>query len=327
MPKKLIAVGLVVITLVAAWGPGARAAVTDDFTGLVAELQTRVDALSGSSDKTDRKQAKAAQKAIGIIEKSTKSLASDIKAAGKAAKKLRKAFPGDFAMAPAAAAPTLGELLRAAFEALAADVGAEVDDLSSAIDRLEEGADRDKASGDLEKAEAALTSALAAIAAADYPTAVVQLGRAFTAMLKGRKIAGDGGGGSCPTVATTTVTMSLDGAPWSASGFLAGGDYTPSTGRFNFGGTRDPQGDAFGLIVGSGVTGKGTYSTGISGSYTIGSPPTQVFDITSGTVVVDGLDVAGHTACGTFSFTASDGGTTVTAMSGTFALPLLEVMP
>jgi len=95
MRTALVALALSSAALLAAASPaGANATGTDDL--LRSELEARRSALSEATDKDGKKQYKAVLKSLKFMDKSVKDLAGDIKTAGKVAKTLGKAFPGEF---------------------------------------------------------------------------------------------------------------------------------------------------------------------------------------------------------------------------------------
>jgi hypothetical protein len=286
--------------------PGASAAFTDHFDVLLDELESRSAALSGSTDPVERRQKKAADKSIAAINKDADSLSDDLKTARKVAKTLIKAFPNEFSMAlgpQGALGGNLDLLLGQALDGLGSDVEAALDALDAGIDGLPAGRDRERAQAAADLAADFLDEAGAA---PDFPTAAKLLGAALKAVEKGNKIVAKAGdGGDC--TGNSTVTMMVDGQPFTAS--TAGGEFTPSTGEFAvFGQTGGATFDAVTIILSSGVTGPGTYALNANSNFTRGaastSPPTEVFTVTEGELVITSLNTANGTAQGTFTFTA-----------------------
>lgn len=308
----------------------AKAAYSDNFDDLRAELVSRASVLTNSLDKTKQKQGKVCVKAIATLDKSTQSLGTDIKAGGKVAKTLSKTFTNDFQTAQLALVVIdLQTLLNDALTGIADNIQTALDLLQTSINSLPAGNSKTSAQAALDAAQTALTSVLTA---PDIQSAVKLLSTAFKELTKGQSIVtkaggGGGGGGSCGTITTSTVMMTVQTVPWSATmnfpTSFAGGEYLVSTGFFNVGGTA-ADGSALGITVNTGVTTNvpNTYaiSVGVNSTYTIGSPPTQTFNITSGTVTINGLDTTAWTTCGTASFTATDGTTTITVTDLEFSV-------
>jgi len=331
---RIIAWIVTATLLLAGLSRTAHAAFTDDFDALLAELQSRSVALSNSTDKAEQKQKKACDKAIAAINKST-TLARDIKTAGKVTKALTKVFTNEFAAAASMTlsavtfSNSLDAIITQLFTDLQSDVQSELNELQTLISGLPDGADKTKALAALAAAQDAIDQAGSAT---DVKTLVKALTTALKNVLKGQKIAsnaGGGGGGACGTITQSTVTMTASNDAFHASlpipGF-AGAEYTQSTMTFSVGGTDGSTGNAVAFTVDSGVNGTGTY-TNVSGNYTIGSPPTQTFNITGGSMTINGLDLVGMTACGTGSFTATDGVNTINVSDFVFSINTLGVSP
>jgi hypothetical protein len=304
-----------------------HAAYTDDLDDLRAELASRSTLLSTSTDQTEIKQKKACDQSIVLIDKPATSLATDIKTAKKVATKMFKAFPNEFLLVNAAGVTFSNNMLTVlidTYHTLSADIQADIVTLDGLIAGLPAGTDKLKAAAQFE-----IATNLLALAqnAPSFSLASALLGKSLKAALKGQQIAinagGGGGGGSCGTITTSTVTMTVNSVAWSATlnppSSFAGGEYLVSAGFFNVGGTA-ADGSAMGLSVDSGVTGPGTYPIATNSTYTIGSPPTQTFTVTSGTIKIVGLDVGTWTACGTATFSATDGVTPITVTDVEFAI-------
>jgi hypothetical protein len=323
-----------VVSSVLAWQtPSASAAYTNVFDALRAELLSRSLTLSNSTDKVDQKNKKVIDKAIKAIDKPAKTLANDINTAAKIAKSLAKAFPADFptndtvsvmAPAPTIAGPTLLSLFEDVFSDIATIITDTLTQLSTTVAGLADSKNKTKA-------QEAITGAQNALAVANvadnFKDVVKALSRAFKFVVAGQKAAakptGGGGGGNCGTITTSTVTMTVNSVAWSATmnppSSFAGGEYIVSTGFFNVGGTA-ADGSALGLSVDSGVTGPGTYPIATNSIYTVGSPPTQIFTVTSGTITITGLNTTSWTTCGTATFSATDGVTPITVTDFEFVI-------
>jgi len=311
----------------------SRAAYTDDLDGLRAELVSRSLLLSNSIDKTEIKQKKACDQCVGFIDKPGKSLATDIKTAKKVATKMIKAFPTEFISANAAGitfSNNIVTVLLGAYYALGTDLQEEIITLGGLIATLPDGSDKLKALTQFDSATNLLALAQTSFT---FAQGSALLGKSLKAALKGQQIAikagAGGGGGSCGTITQSSVTMTAGADNFNATsafpGF-AGGEYTQSTMTFSVGGTDGATGNAVAFTVDSGVTGLGTY-TNVSGNYTIGSPPTQTFNITSGSMTITGVDLAHNTACGTGTFSATDGVNVINVSDFAFSINTLGVSP
>jgi hypothetical protein len=320
--------------------PRATAAYTNSFDALRAELAARSAGLSNSTNKVDQKNKKILDKAIKAIDKPAKTLAKDIDTAAKIAKSLTKAFPVDFptnvvtlTAAPhrrLAPGPTLGSLLQDVYDSLESIVEDWLSKLIIDANGLTDEKATTKALLASDAAQEAIDAATLADTLKDF---IKALKKALGAVVKGQKIVAKagtgGGGGSCGTITTSSVTMTASNDSFNATstfpGF-AGGEYTQSSKSLNVGGTDGVTGNAVGFQVNAGVTGPGTY-TNVGGSYTVGSPPTQTFNITSGSMTINGLDLTAQTTCGTGTFTASDGTHVIVVTNFTFAIKNLAVSP
>lgn len=77
--------------------PAARADIEDSLLTLRFELQSRADALQGTTDATGKKRLKALTKALAATAKPEPSLGLDLKGTGKTLVKLAKVYPEEFA--------------------------------------------------------------------------------------------------------------------------------------------------------------------------------------------------------------------------------------
>ncbi len=330
--KRHLLFAVVTAVLLATSTPHAQAAFTDNFDSMLAELQDRSLALSNSTDKIGQKQFKAINKVIAAINKPATSLATDLKTAVKVTKTLVKAFPTEFLASTAAATTlsfsnSLSDILITVFDDFKSDVADSLDQLITTVNNLPASSDKDKALAAIAQAQVALAQA---DSAPDFNSFVKALSSALKAIAKGQKAAasagGGGGGGTCGTITQSSVTMTASNDAFNASAF-AGAEYTQSTKTFSVGGTDGITGNSVAFTVDSGVTGPGTYTINISGNYSVGSPPTQTFNITGGSMTINGLDLAGMTACGTGSFTVTDGVNTINVSDFVFAIKNLGVSP
>jgi hypothetical protein len=179
---------VVLISLIGLFASNVRAAFSDNFDSLLAELQTLAPTLEGSTDKTAQKQYKAVIKVIAAINKPSTSLATDLKTATKIAGEIQKEFPDD---------PTLSNLTDGVFAGILSDTTDDLDALQEAAAALPTGTAQTKALAAVALAQTALT---AAEAASDPKSLSSALGRVFKSIAAGDKDliskSGSGGGGS-----------------------------------------------------------------------------------------------------------------------------------
>jgi hypothetical protein len=316
--------------------PNAKATpYTDNFDALIAELQARGASLSNATDKVGKSQYKACVKSLQTFAKDSTSLATDLKNGVKVAKALIKAFPGDFTTnmtATAAAtltASTFGELLEAAYTGLADDVEAALAALQTTVNALPAGSAKDKAL----EAIAAATQALAeAENATDYDTGAKALATAIKEIAKGAKAAasgGGGGGGGGASKLSAKVIINGVTNNWVAT--AAGGEWVKSTGILDVGGTTGPSGaptSQLSAALGSGYNGTtGAFALGgnVGGYFDFGAM--RFYGAVSGTLNITSFSEANTTIKGTFSYTASDGTTTIQVTEGEFEVYDLTVTP
>jgi hypothetical protein len=171
---------------------------TSHFDDLIADLNTRANALSNSTDKVEQKQFKTIGKVLKQLNgKASTSLAADIKNLGSVAKALFKSFPTDFT-------PPGGSLdtnLETAVEGFASDVQTQIDATKSNVDALAISSCKLKTQATLDTAQTQLDAAEAAL---DFSTASKLLGSALKTASKAASSAakcnsqggGGGGGGS-----------------------------------------------------------------------------------------------------------------------------------
>ena len=298
---------------------------TDNFTGLLAELQLRAAVLSTSTNKIEKSQWKACTKAITALKKDSTSLVTDLKTAGAVAKILTKAFPSEFTATTKLDVRSLtftndlSILMDQVFTYFNGDVTAALKALADVVKALPDGTVKTNAMALITLSQQQIIDAAAS---GDYTSLVTDLGTALKDIAKGVKLTtpkSSGGNGFA-------LTAKIDGLAWSADNGGGGGQFTQSTGEFVVSGNRSSNpNSALSVYVISGVTGVGTYTTGVLGTYTV--YPINYY-ITSGVVTITTLDIANHKASGTFSFSATDGATvTVTGTTGTFNITDLTVKP
>lgn len=306
----------------------ARAAFTDDFDGLRAELVNRSDLLSNSTDKVEIKQKKACDQSIVLIDKPAKDLGVDIKTGKKVATKMIKAFPSEFVPAPAVVfSNNIVQVLLGSFSALGEDVNVEIVTLAGLIATTPDGKDKLKAAAQFTIATNLITLAQSALT---FAQGSQLLGGALKAALKGQQAAIKGGGGGGSTNNTMSATIVIGGTNYNWSAPLGGiAEYAPNS---------VPQLDIAG--------GDGVFSvnstlcsnfTGVAGDYALGSGcvcgvvdfsnTNNFFVATSGTLHIATFDTPTTSLSGTFNYSASDGTTTITVTNGQFDLHNLQVSP
>jgi hypothetical protein len=310
--------------------PRARATgpFTDNFTALLAELQSRSAALSGSTDRTEKSQWKACNKAILAINKNSISLGTDLKTALNVTKILAKAFPSEFPLpttmtqASITFSNNLEVLVVQVFSNFTGDVTASLATLVGAVNALPDGSGKTQALALITASQQQITDA---IAAQDFGSLTKDLGVALKGVASIGKIlskgSGGGGGGN-----NDTISMNIDGVAWTGDNGTSGGEFTQTNNSFGFGGSKSSNPNStIAIVITSGVTGPGTYTTGVYGTYLVYSPVPANFSTTSCTVIIDTLDTVHHKASGTYSFSATDGITTITVTQGAFNIVDLTV--
>lgn len=176
---------VVLITLIGFLASDARAAFSDNFDSLLADLQTLAPTLQANPDKTVQKQYKAVLKVIAAINKSSSSLETDVKTATKVAEDLEKIFPND---------PTLANLVVGVFDGIESDTTDALNSLQLAAEALPAGTARTKALAALALAQSSLT---AAEATSDPKSLNSLLGKTLKSIATGDKdLISKGGGGN-----------------------------------------------------------------------------------------------------------------------------------
>jgi flagellar hook-basal body complex protein FliE len=340
--KKSLIVGLLV-ALVAMAAPAARAAFTDNFDALEAELQSRSTALSNSLDKVEQKQKKAVDKAIATIDKPATTIAADVKTAGSVAKSLIKTFPSEFATASLVFSNDVSILVSDVFDGLESDVADQLSDLEATVNALGEGKAKTKALAAVADAQDVLD---AADSAPDLATRGKALASALKAIASGLKAvnsaSGGGGGGGC-TSSSLTMTVSNEGTQWIAD--VPSASFRPDTGDLTIGGIRGTipfDTVAVGLFPADGQADNVDYALGETSSggttaYASGVTSTNggiVYELVSGTIHIAAINAGpvgaiNGTVSGTFHFTAVDGAdaNNVITIDGTFNICNMVSLP
>ena len=269
--------------------------------------------LSNSTDKVEKKQKRVLDTALNTIRKSTNSLATDLVAAVKVSRALRRAFPSDF---NSAMAVSLESLLDQTFTNLQADVVVSVNGLQMLVDGLPDGPLK-------LKAHTALTNALAKLSSVngstDFAAWAKLLGGSLTITVKGIAVL-EHALTSGPDHLAASVTIGGVTSTWSTGD--AGGQWIQSHGRLAMGGNFSTNG-AINISIGSGFHGlPGTY--GLSGDNLVKYP--DPYYVTTGTVTVVSFDQTTRNASGTFSFVASGPGS-ASVSNGVFNLHKLTFTP
>jgi hypothetical protein len=313
-----------------AGSPTAQAAYTDNFDDLLTELQTRSIVLSNSTDKVLLKQKKACDKAIKNILKPADSLGDDVKTAGKVAKDLAKAFPGEFItlLSIKTVSTNLSDLIDDLAVELHSEITNEFAELQADVDALPAGSAKTKAQTAIAKAEAALLLAETALDNADLFKA---LDTAIKAVVSGQKTVdkanNSGGGGGGGQGLTATITLNGVDDNWVANQ-NTGAEWVQGSGILDIGGERSSgSGTRLTVALCSGFNGQtGTYPLQASCGGFMDNGTFDFYPTQSGTLNITKCDAGTHTITGTFSLTASDGNKTFT-ITGSFDLNNLTVTP
>jgi hypothetical protein len=303
----------------------ARAAFTSYFDPLLQELQSRSATLTNKADKLQRKQKKAADMCIRIINKNTNSLRGDITAAGAVSRLLTKNFSGEFSatVKGLTVVTNLETLLEGAFTSLQSDVVGTIDDLTALINGLADGKAKTRALSQF----TAATNKLATIQNdTDFSTWSKLLASGLKSALSGINIAAKAGGGSTGSP-KFTATVSIGGTNINFVADSFGAEWVQTSGILDIGGMRTGVGN-FSVPIVSGFTGAtGTYPLGGAGSY----QPAGTFTfyiLQSGTLNITSFNAANHSLSAMFSFTATnDAGGLVTVNNGMVSVNNLTVVP
>lgn len=292
---------------------------TDHLDALQLELAQRLaEDFGGDLDKATKKQLKAVQQSLAFLAKPADSASDDLKALTKCAKKLGKAYAGEFE--PGQPADSFGPLVNQAVSDLRVDADERRQELGLALPTLSPASVVKKVTKLHDKAAESLTDALgegelfALVKLVTKATKFLDKADAKSAKADGMGvylvIAVDGG---------TPIAADEPFAEWNAN-----------TGELQLFGQRVNE---HGLVVTvvvvmDGIDGPGSYpftGDGWSGYYETGGTFNSTrYDIVegSGSLVVDELDIDGSVVRGTFAFSAhnDDNGTTFEFPHGAYRL-------
>jgi hypothetical protein len=336
--SKLVCFVAFICALVVAAGT-SRAAFTDDFDGLRAELVSRSLLLSNSTDKIEIKQKKACDQSILLIDKSSTSLATDIKTAKKVATKMIKAFPNEFLAVNAGGIIFTNNMLTVllnTYFALGGDVQTEIVTLGGLIAGLPDSSDKLKALAQFDTATNLLALAQNSLT---FAQGSALLGKSLKAALKGQTIAinaGGGGGGGTNDTFVADVQIGGGTNDHFVATLLGEPNYTVATSTLDLNGSRGTfiQGDdVTAALCGSFNGAAGTYPLGGCGGYFQYGTPNASFSMVTGTLYIATFNVTitgtgtNASTSGTFAFTGSDGVNTATVTNGQFNLSSVIVFP
>jgi hypothetical protein len=295
---------------------------TPYFDDLIVELQSRSAALSNSTDKVQIKQKKAVDKCLKLlVDKTSTSLATDLKNVGKVAKTLAKAFPEEFnppvTTASAITIVSLSDLLNSAYSGFYTDVANLLEEIQTALATLPASSCKTAALAIVDDIQTLLDEAAAA---PDLATAVKTLSKGLKTIAKADAAAlkaadcntGGSGGGNAKG-----LSCSVNGNSFSALG--AAGVFLNITQQLTITGATAEK--AVTVVV-FGATGPGTYPIGDGSQVQLVSTFDTWADNATGTVTFTTLDIPAGKAVGTFEFTVtktfpvSDSSNTVTVTNG-----------
>lgn len=312
---------------------------TEHFDTLIADLHSRADSLTGTTDSVQQKQLKAILSVFkSLEEKDSSSLAADIKNAGKVYKKLAKAFPEEFGSSPGDFAVDLEDAL----DGLVEEVRALADAALSSLNALPNSTCKSAA---LINTYAAKNLCDETLIATDFAAAVKLLGTGLKAALKAGasvgKCASSGGGGGGGGGSGDTVTATINGsfsANLSASGMTyTAAIYSQSIGILSFSGADLNINHPATVAVAAFISGPGTYP--VTSSSQVVDLKTNIFygsltgfgSLSTGTITIVTIDPAQQTVSGTFEFTAPRiypaGVGSVSVTQGTFHFTHMQVSP
>jgi hypothetical protein len=292
------------------------------FDELIAELQARSGALTGSTNKTEISQKKAIDKTLLSLIKPPVSLATDLKNAGVAEKNLKKAFPNELPALTALPPPVvLSNLLQKVFDDFNGDITAMEQAAQRSLDAMSASSCKDKAQTALDKAAADL----AATGGTNFAAVLSALSKAISDTLKGQSLVAtalscksSGGGGS----GANSMTAQVNGLSWSADGFVSGQHRTNSHLLIIIGSRND--GSLMELNIPLGTTPVGTHFLG-GGSYYAAT--TNFFSNFNGSATITKFSDANKSASGTFSMMVRNSSTTNVITSGTFNVGDMDIEP
>ena len=275
---------------------------TSDFGALRTELEhRRDDDLSGTLDKTGKKQLKAVLKAIKFLDKDADDLGDDIKTSGKVFKALRKAFAGEFSVG--LHGDSLQSLLEDVFESLQDRVVSDTEDLDLQLGGLSVKGQA-KLQVVLDKIEATLGGA----DTSNFVQWAKAVFKSYKFTLKGSKILDK------DPAATVSFNVAIDGVPSNPDTIAV--TYSGVSGTLTIGATREDLGGyLINLVPDAAVFAPGEFGLS-SALVTVTTNPPDIFTAESGTLNVTVLDTGTRRIAGNFSFTAdslqSGGSITVT---------------
>lgn len=308
---------------------------TEHLNPLIAELQARSAALTGTTNKIEIKQKKAIDKVLASFDKESLSILTDLKLVAKAAKSLVKAFPEEFMPAPqplvvepkGVVVTNLDEIIQAIVDAFGSDLAAIIATAQAVVDVAPDNPCKDKAQAALD--EAAEQLALLP-AAPDNATAFKILYTAAKNALKGATVAdtidecksSSSSGGS--HWYDWTVKVLLGESNWSFyENALNGGPDIINANYFSDGYIEISAADqsySKGLVFGTNIgnPGSGTHPiTGVGYYYQSGN----LYTFISGTITITKWpsSLPGQMKA-TFSFTANGPSGTVNGTSGSVTI-------
>jgi hypothetical protein len=300
MIRRLAALCLALLFLVLP--AGSAAARPSAITLLRDELELRRDVdLAGTLDKVGKKQLKAVNAALKLLDKPADTLAAQVKVAASLGKSLAKAFPAEF--------PKALNDFQTLVALLASDLRQQAEQqyttLAAAVPGIKSSVLHDRAEAQRVAAREELDLAAAA---ADPFEAFVLLKRAAKFIAKGRAYAAKD-----PFV--ETVSASLEFVPAAAESFVAQNTtvrWTASGPVLFIDGNSTRNGRFIDVQMSSGsldpVNGTGTFNVEVAVS--VGTDPVTISNrylTSTGTLTLTTFDLAAKRITGTFSFTALDG--------------------
>ncbi|MCK6482035.1 MAG: hypothetical protein HUU06_07800 [Planctomycetaceae bacterium] len=289
-----------------------------DFSGLLenlrGELQAREEALAGTTDKVEKKQLKAVQKALKSLDKPADDLGDDIKAAGAAVKGLLKAFPGEF---EPSADSHLGSIYNTLFNAFSLLIEEDLDEVDGDLGGLSE---KGRA-----KAEASLAKALAALGDEDadfgnLPAWAKLLAKAYKEALKAQNIVENDPG------PTAGYSVSVDGKKLSPNKETVVVSLNELAGLLVFNASETKLGGFTVQLTPGSVLSTGEKGISVASVLKAELPLPRSYAASSGSFNVTALDNAANTITFTFSFTATGtAGTTGSVnVTGSYSGPFVS---
>jgi hypothetical protein len=282
----------------------SAALATDNLDNLRAELEDRRDNdFGGTLDKAAKKQQKSVLKSLAAMDKTSTTAGSDVKILAKVVKTLSKGYPGAFAVP--STDQTLSNLAWNSAGEFRADGMARTLELYYVVPKLGSAALAKKVEAVKNKA---LVELFESWLEAETVFEASALLAKVTALLDGadKNAAKDKEAGDYLLAGSTSGNPVVTTDPFA--------EYKPSTGELQiFGSYTNPKSGVVSTVA---VTveptdGTGTYTSGITGFYTVSSTRYDIVDGTA-TLTIDTLDTEGSVIAGTFSFSAFNAGNGVT---------------